>query len=47
MTVYVDADHVNDLVIRKSITGVLVTLYEKPISIGMDHQYSVVEYFVL
>jgi hypothetical protein len=30
MTVYVDADHVHDLVTRK-FTGVLVMLYEKPI----------------
>jgi hypothetical protein len=31
MTVYVDADHANDLVTRRSITGILVMLNNKPI----------------
>jgi hypothetical protein len=31
MTVYVDADHSHDLVIRRSITGILVMLNKTPI----------------
>jgi hypothetical protein len=31
MTVYVDADHAHDLVIRRSITGILVMLNDTPI----------------
>jgi hypothetical protein len=31
MTVYVDADHAHDLVIRRSITGILVMLNNTPI----------------
>jgi hypothetical protein len=31
MTVYVDADHAHDLVTRRSITGILVMLNNKPI----------------
>jgi hypothetical protein len=31
MTVYVDSDHVNDLVTRRSITGILVMLNNTPI----------------
>jgi hypothetical protein len=31
MTVYVDADHAHDLVARRSITGILVMLYNMPI----------------
>jgi hypothetical protein len=31
MTVYVDADHANDLVTRRSITGILVMLSNNPI----------------
>jgi hypothetical protein len=29
MTVYIDADHANDLVTRRSITGILVMLNNK------------------
>jgi hypothetical protein len=31
MTVYVDADHANDLVTRRSITGILVMLNKTPV----------------
>jgi hypothetical protein len=41
MTVYVDADHVHDLVTRRSITGILVMLDNTPIRRISKHQKTV------
>jgi hypothetical protein len=38
ITVYVDADHAHDLVTRRSITGILFMLYNKPIKWISKHQ---------
>jgi hypothetical protein len=41
MTVYVDADHAHDLVIRRFITGILVMLNNTPIGWISKHQKTV------
>jgi hypothetical protein len=41
MTVYVDADHAHDLVTRRSITGILVMLYNTPIRWISKHQKTI------
>jgi hypothetical protein len=41
MTVYVDADHAHDLVIRRSITGILFMLNNTPIRCISKHQKTV------
>jgi hypothetical protein len=41
MTVYVDAEHANDLVTRRSITGILVMLNNTPIRWISKHQKTV------
>jgi hypothetical protein len=41
MTVYVDADHAHDLVTRRSVTGILVMIYNTPIRLKFKGQKTV------